>query len=85
MSEAQKIKSYKQLSQEQLDAINYYKDWENELLTGVQGLLDQTSTFNPVGTEPLKIDNRWGSIAKTHFQEGFMALIRSISKPNGEV
>lgn len=26
-------------------------------------------------------DMRWASIAKTHFEEGFSALVRSIAKP----
>jgi hypothetical protein len=27
------------------------------------------------------IDKRWAAVAKTHFQEGFMALVRSVTKP----
>ncbi len=29
---------------------------------------------------PLEADGRWKSIAKTHFQEGRMALVRSVKK-----
>ena len=29
-------------------------------------------------------DGRWMSIAKTHIQQGFMAAVRAVAKPNGD-
>lgn len=31
--------------------------------------------------EALKVDGRWFSIARTHFEQGFMALNRSVFQP----
>lgn len=36
--------------------------------------------FNSV-TQASEADPRWAAIARTHFQEGFMALTRAITKP----
>jgi hypothetical protein len=75
MSEEQKVNGYKPLSPEQLNAINILKDIEFRLLQ------DTAQIFASL----IEHDKRWGAIAKTHFQEGFMAAVRSIAKPNGEI
>ena len=31
------------------------------------------------------IDGRWVSIARTHFQQGFMALTRAVTRPESEL
>jgi hypothetical protein len=65
-----KISGYRDLTQEEIDAINSVKNAETEVgqlwrtITAIEG-----------------IDRRWANIAKTHFEEGFSALVRSIAQP----
>jgi hypothetical protein len=80
----EKIVGYVKQSQNQVLAINYYKEQEIKLIADIQMLLDGVATFEPQGTTPLEVDKRWVSIAKTHFQEGFMAAVRAIARPHGD-
>lgn len=66
----QPIKGYRSLTEEELLAINRSKDMEELALTLVS-LLQSNPTF----------DQRWVSIGKTHIQQGFMALVRGIARP----
>lgn len=65
------IKGYRELSKEELELINNIKDEEitlGELWTNVN--------------QYAEVDKRWMAIAKTHFEEGFMAFVRAIAKPD---
>jgi hypothetical protein len=64
------IKGYRDLSQEEVDLVNSIKDAEVQA-----GQLWQLVVKNP------DVDRRWLAIAKTHFQEGFSALVRAVTKP----
>jgi hypothetical protein len=64
------IMGYRQLSGEEIDTINRIKQAENEL-SGLWGEIANSSN----------VDRRWTAIAKTHFQEGFSALVRSVARP----
>lgn len=66
----QKIKGYRDLSEVEIGAMNDCKVIAIEV--GV--LCDKIGTLTG-------IDQRWLSIAKTDLQKGFMALVRSIAKP----
>ncbi len=67
----QKIKGYRDLSSDEIEAINNIK--EKEILVGELWLnLNQYIEG---------IDKRWLALAKTHLQEGFMALTRAVAKP----
>lgn len=64
------ISGYRDLTQAEIDRINEVKQSETqvgELWRAVMQLPD--------------VDKRWASIARTHFEEGFSALVRSIAKP----
>lgn len=63
------IKGYRDLTEQDVELVNLIKDAEIEV-----GKL-----WNIVGKK--KTDPRWMSIAKTHFQEGFTALVRAVTKP----
>lgn len=65
-----KIKGYRDLSQAEIDAMNSVKS-EGERL----GLLIEEMRQNK------NLDQRWVSIAETHLQQGIMAAVRSIAKP----
>jgi hypothetical protein len=64
------IAGYRELSQEEVDRVNTIKAAEVEV-----GQLWRSVS------EESGIDYRWSAIAKTHFQEGFTALVRAITKP----
>lgn len=65
-----KIKGYRDLSQHEIDSMNAVKS-EGERL---DNLIKELSE-NP------DLDQRWVSIAKSHLQQGIMAAVRSIAKP----
>ena len=68
-----KIVGYKELSQEDINAINEVKQSGIDLRV----LLDKLTT-NP----HIILDAHWYEIGVTHLQQGLMALTRSIVKPN---
>lgn len=64
------ITGYRQLSAEEVELINAVKDFGD--MTGkVCEKLEEGGIH----------DQRWISIGRTHLQQGFMALIRAITKP----
>tara|TARA_R110002049_G_scaffold2743_1_gene20901 strand:- start:6655 stop:6879 length:225 start_codon:yes stop_codon:yes gene_type:complete len=65
-----KIKGYRELSQEEIDMMNNGKQFASMV-----GDLIESLEKSP------DIDKRWLAIAKTDLQKGFMALTRSIAKP----
>lgn len=65
----QKIKGYRDLSQEEIDLMNECK----ALAIEAGKLCDK------LGKTP--VDQRWLAIAKTELQKSFMFLIRSVAKP----
>lgn len=82
-----KITGYRQLSEAEANLMNLIKAEGNDLalLVGlVTGYLD-TQRKDAGYVEGQRIDNaqpgRWASIARTHFQEGLMALTRSVAQP----
>lgn len=65
------VEGYKPQSQSNVDLVNYNKKLEEYLLRVVDKLETQAG-----------IDRSWLAIAKTHFEQGFMAMNRSIFKPD---
>lgn len=65
-----KITGYRDLSQGEIDLMNEIKAQGVQLEALVQKLINDGSS-----------DARWVSIGKTHLQQGFMALVRSVAKP----
>ncbi|AUR94172.1 coil containing protein [Vibrio phage 1.193.O._10N.286.52.C6] len=66
-----KIKGYRDLTQAEIDAMNAVKD-EGERLR----LLIEEMRENE------ELDQRWISIAEAHLQQGIMAAVRSVAKPD---
>lgn len=67
---SQGVRGYRDLTASEVDMINHIKELE-ERVAAVWGAAErqpQTST-------------RWSDIARTHLQEGFSALVRSIAQP----
>lgn len=66
-----KIKGYRDLTQDEIDAMNKVKEKGEELRL----LINDLRTIDG-------IDRRWVSIGETHLQQGIMALVRSVAKPD---
>ena len=64
------IQRYRVLTEQEVDLVNFIKDAGN----GLQELTNALSMYEGV-------DKRWHAIAVTHLQQGIMALVRSITKP----
>ena len=64
------IKGYRDLSQEEIDAMNKSKALANQVGDFIQEL--EKNGY---------VNKRWLAIAKTDLQKAFMALTRSIAKP----
>lgn len=73
----QKIKGYRDLSEEEIALMNEGK----ELAEQVGKFLEKLERAEFAQTEQQVPDKRWLAIGKTHLQQGFMAVIRSIAKP----
>ena len=64
------IKGYRDLSQEEINAMNNIKAYGEDL----KGLVEELESITD-------LDQRWVAIAKTHLQQGIMAAVRSVAKP----
>ena len=73
------IKGYRDLTQEEIDLMNEAKELSAKCGEFVEKLI--VADFAETGDQVP--DRRWVEIGKTDIQTGFMALIRSIAKPNG--
>jgi hypothetical protein len=65
-----KIKGYRNLSQGEIDTINAIKEQGEKLRI----MIEEMNSVD--GTDP-----RWLSVAKTHLQQGIMAAVRAVAKP----
>lgn len=64
------ITGYRDLSKEEIDLMNM-----------VKGLAAKAGAELEIVNATEGVDKRWVAIARTHLQEGFMALTRSIAQP----
>lgn len=67
-----KIAGYRDLTEDEIDVINAIKSAEVQLGDMWRELGDQ---------DTVTVDKRWMAIAKTHFEEGFSALVRAVAQP----
>lgn len=65
------IKGYRDLSPAEIKGMNAVKDEGERLRLLIEELRDNSN-----------LDQRWVSIAETHLQQGIMAAVRSIAKPD---
>lgn len=65
-----KIPGYREQSQATLGVVKFHKEWEERVLRH----FDWLNTHEG-------IDRRWLSIAKTHIEQGFMAVNRALLQP----
>ena len=74
------IKGYRDLSQEEIDAMNECKALAEQCGAMIAKLRDPANAPKTEGG-PHSFDQRWVSIGATHLQEGWMAVIRGIAQP----
>lgn len=67
---SQGVRGYRDLDPDEVANINAIKEHEEEL-AALWGAVERDSRTDP----------RWLAVARTHFQEGFSALVRSITRP----
>lgn len=82
----QKIKGYRELSQEEIELINTIKEYGvllEELVDECRRAdVKEGKNGDREHDERLDEASRWRAIAKAHFQQGLMALTRSVAKPD---
>lgn len=66
-----KITGYRDLSQDEIDAMNAIKAVAGQ----VENLMQRLEEV------PIDLDMRWWAIGKTDLQKGFMALTRAVAQP----
>lgn len=64
------VEGYKPQSTEKVDLVNENKRLEERVLRVIDSLAQND-----------EVDKRWLAIGRTHIEEGFMAINRSIFKP----
>lgn len=74
------VSGYKPQSAEKVALVNSFKEAEERLLRSIDMALrlDDPSKENPLGR---LLDGRWAATARTHFEQGFMALNRAVFQP----
>ncbi|MBN9335631.1 hypothetical protein [Devosia sp.] len=72
-NEGLKVPGYTAQSDENVALVTGFKQTEERLLRDLDVMFDSA--------EPHRFDKRWLSVAKTHFEQGFMALNRSVFQP----
>lgn len=86
----EEIKGYRDLTQDEISLMNDVKekaDEVSELISRLEKdqymsyLFDHKPRYEHKKIAPTHCDKRWVAIGKTDLQKGFMALIRSIAKP----
>jgi hypothetical protein len=66
------VAGYRELSGHEIDAVNFVKSAEKQI----------AETWRALGRHSaLELDRRWMAVARTHFQEGFSAVVRAITRP----
>jgi len=87
-----KIAGYRELSQADIDMMNTIKamgpqmeELVAKVATHVQEQRKAAHAAGDQGVENSRVDRaqpeRWAAIARTHFQEGLMALTRAVAQP----
>lgn len=67
------VAGYTAQSSDNVELVNSFKQFEERLLRELDVMRDSV--------QPGRFDQRWLSIAQSHFEQGFMALNRSVFRP----
>lgn len=78
------VAGYTKQSDARIALVNEFKQDEERLLRKLDAALKATTSKDAPGGTLVNValcDPRWLAIARTHFQEGFMALNRAVFQP----
>lgn len=75
------VAGYAPQSDAKVQLVNEFKADEERLLRKIDRLADGLPSAIDPGSPLMDRDQRWLAVARTHFQEGFMALNRSVFQP----
>lgn len=75
------IKGYRQLSDNEVALVNRIKDEGAKLEALINEVNSRQAAITETFGSPDAEAYRWSGIAKTHFQQGLMALTRAVTKP----
>jgi len=82
VNETTPVKGYRKLTEGELDLINEGKDLAIQVGAYIDRLMACQGSDGSMPAAPAPpVDKRWVSIGKTQIQQGFMAVIRGIAKP----
>ncbi|MCP4115381.1 MAG: hypothetical protein GY737_08225 [Desulfobacteraceae bacterium] len=76
----EKIKGYRDLSQQEVDLMNEIKA-KGEELGALMNNLTHGLYNSGHGADYIAEGARWQAIAKTHLQQGIMAAVRAVAQP----
>jgi hypothetical protein len=65
------VAGYRELSDKEVEVVNFTKSMEEQL----------AGWWLKVGDLVPDLDRRWMAVARTHFQEGFSAIVRAVTRP----
>ncbi|RIV82954.1 cyclic nucleotide-binding protein [Aurantiacibacter xanthus] len=68
------VAGYTNQSADRIELVNHFKEVEERLLREIDVMFD-------IGITETRYDNRWLAIARNHLEQGFMALNRSVFRP----
>ncbi len=69
------VEGYKAQPQSNVDLVNYNKLTEERVLRLLDGLAKMCDE------DPKAVNGRWLNIARTHIEQGFMAMNRAVFQP----
>lgn len=75
------VAGYQPQTDEKVKLVNSNKEAEERLLRLLDAMAKATGPRAWCDTQPELYSTRWLSIARTHFEQGFMALNRAIFQP----
>ena len=77
------VKGYTSQSEDKVALVNRFKEIEERILRETDNLLERLEAHDmtAAGDVPRPYDPRWIAVARTHIQEGFMALNRAVFQP----
>lgn len=75
------IKGYRDLSQEEVDLMNLIKQKGSELEELCVMLSARAQLDGDLNSPEYRDAPRWVAVGKTHIQQGLMAWIRSVARP----
>lgn len=76
------VAGYRAQPPEAVAQVNQFKVLEERLLRLLDGLRDGITVYDQTGPcGVIEVDQRWLAVGRTHLEQAFMAINRSVFKP----